>query len=191
MPPRRTQAAAPFSTDRSDEALLVQTGRGDPRAFDELVARHRERVIGLISRMVGSEGAEDIAQEAFVRLFRAASRYRPSARFTTYLYRLVANLCIEESRKRARSHSTAMGAADDLGGSRPSTESEYLDRETARQIEAALARLPESQRLAVVLCRFEGRSYREIAEVLGVTEKSVEALLYRARQTLARELLER
>jgi len=186
--PPRARADATLCRPGSDEQLLVAAGQGEAAAFDELVARHRERVIGLVSRMVGAEGAEDVAQEAFVRLYRAAHRYRPSARFTTYLYRLVANLCIEEGRSRSRNRMDPVGSGEDLGTARASAEAEFLERETARQVDRALAKLPESQRLAVVLCRFEGRSYRQIAQVLGVTEKAVEAMLYRARQTLAREL---
>jgi RNA polymerase sigma-70 factor, ECF subfamily len=172
----------------SDEALMAAAARGDRDAFNLLVERHRDRVVALVCRFLGSDESEDVAQEAFLRLYRSRERYRPTARFTTFLYRLVANLCIEEGRRRRRRPRSGEAEHEAVarGGDEP--ERIALERETSERVRGALAKLPENQRLAVLLCRFDGRTYREIAEVLGVSEKAVEAMLYRARQALAREL---
>jgi len=174
--------------DLSDEALMVRARAGSRDAFDELVTRHRGRVLAIAHRFLGpSDDAEDIAQEAFLRLYRARERYRPSARFTTFLFRIVANLCIEKGRKRKRQPS--LEALDDRMPGPRSDEPEVvaLERETVRRLRGALQRLPEKQRIAVILCKYEERSYREVAQALGCSEKAVETLLYRARQTLAAE----
>jgi RNA polymerase sigma-70 factor, ECF subfamily len=172
----------------SDEDLMARAVSDDRDAFDELVTRHRARVLGIVHRYFdGPEDAEDLAQEAFLRLYRARRSYRPSARFTTLLYRIVVNLCIEESRKRRR-RPTQAWLADESAGGGEEPEQVALSREADRRVRAALERLPEKQRMAVLLARYEGQSYREIAEALDCTEKAVEAMLYRARQTLWSEL---
>ncbi len=173
----------------TDEELMARAARDDRAAFDALVLRHRDRALAVAARYLPSaEEAEDVAQEAFLRLYRARRSYRPSARFTTFLYRVVANVCIEEGRKRRRRPRTGPLPDEPRVASRDGPEREVLDGETARRVQAALERLPANQRLAVILCRYEGRSYREIAEVLECSEKAVEAMLYRARQALWREL---
>jgi RNA polymerase sigma-70 factor, ECF subfamily len=185
----RLSGATDCTALASDEHLMVRAASDDRQAFDELVTRHRGRVVGMVRRHFdGAEDAEDLAQEAFLRLYRARRGYRPSARLTTLLYRIVANLCIEEGRRRRRRPVQAPLVEDsaEAGGEQP--EQAALSRDSSRRVRAALDRLPEKQKLAVLLARYEGRSYREIAETLDCTEKAVEAMLYRARQTLWSEL---
>jgi len=178
--------AAPSHTD---EELMLRSAAGDRAAFDDLVTRHRERVTALARRYVrAQDDADDVAQEAFVRLYRSRQRYRPDAKFSTFLYRIVVNLCIELSRKQKRRPSVDAEEADPSGPRSGEPERVVLQRDLVGRVKNALQRLPDKQRTAVVLCRYEGRSYREIAEVLGCTEKAVEAMLYRARLTLSAEL---
>lgn len=183
----------PDATDRgmpvSDEDLMVRSASDDRGAFDELVARHRARVLGMVHRYFDApEDAEDLAQEVFLRLYRARRGYRLSARFTTLLYRIVVNLCIEESRKRRRRPAQTRLADDSGAAGGEDPEHVALSRDSSRRVREALDRLPEKQRIAVLLARYEGRSYREIADTLDCTEKAVEAMLYRARQALWSEL---
>jgi len=168
---------------------MLRSAAGDRAAFDDLVTRHRERVIALARRYLAAhDDAEDVAQEAFLRLYRGRERYRADAKFSTFLYPIVVNLCIEQSRKRKRRPAAEAAGEEPSGPRSMEPERVALQRDLTARVKGALQRLPENQRIAVLLCRYEGRSYREIAEVLGCTEKAVEAMLYRARQTLSAEL---
>lgn len=169
----------------SDEALMLDAGRGDMAAFEKLVARHERTALGVAYRFLGDHHeAEDVAQEAFLRILDAAERYVPTAEFTTYLYTVVSRLCMDGARKRSPVYlddppePSLAPAAADLAGS----------RERDREVRAALDRLPARQRMAVVLRHFEGLDYAGVARAMGVSTKAVERLLARAREALARTL---
>jgi RNA polymerase sigma-70 factor, ECF subfamily len=173
-----------------DAELLVRSASGDRQAFDELVTRNRQEVLNLIYRYVADRTeAEDLAQEAFVRLYQARRRYRPTARFRTFLHRLVVNLCLNEARRRRRRPTQPLADLELAPASPAAGPDQSLQQaELSRQVAAALQQLPESQRMAVILSRFEELSYAEIAETMDLSVKAIEALLYRAKQGLLREL---
>lgn len=177
-----------------DTELMVRFSEGDDDAFVQLTERHRKRVLNIAQRFVGDRAtADDIAQEAFVRVHQARGRYRPTSKFSTWLYQIVANLCLNEMRRRKRRPAWLWGGAEDspqeqAPGAGPNPEESYQRGELSRAVHEALARLPEKQRMAVILNRFEELSYEEVASVLGCSVGAVDGLLSRAKATLRREL---
>lgn len=179
-------------TDATDEELMLRTGNGDRAAFSELVRRHLDRAVSVAQRITRSRGdAEEIAQEAFVRVWTKAPGWRASegefrgARFSTWLYRVVVNLSIDRRRR------PQTGALEEAGDPADPGETALQSLERARlsaQVAAAVASLPERQRAALTLCFYEGLSNREAAEILSLTPGAVESLLVRARRTLRQVL---
>lgn len=168
---------------RSDEELMSDVAEGDLAAFEQLVCRHQAAAWNAAFRLLGNvHAAEDVSQEAFLRILRAAPRYRPTATFRTYLYRIVTRLCRDRHRRRAPS----FGDTPDPPTSRDvSPEAGSASREEARLVREALASLPPRQREAVVLRYYEGLGHDEISHVVGTSRKGVERLLSRARAALA------
>ncbi len=178
-----------------DIALMRRIGAGDHDAFAELVGRHQNAVVGTVAKMLGNAtDAEDISQQVFMRIWRHAKRYRPEAKFTTYLFTITRNLVFNETRRRSRKkevssderQETSNATISDSPDRQP--DAELLQAEMRRAVDAAIAKLPDAQRLAVVLRRYEQMPYEEIAEVLGITVSAVKSLLFRARTTLREAL---
>ena len=169
-----------------DAALMLAFQRGDAAAFRTLFERHARAMVAFCHHFVRDGArAEELAQDVFVKLHQAADRYRPTARFRTFLYRIASNHCLNELRRGeygARRASAGEAPADP--DALPSTAANPEDVAHAAALERAvtelLARLPEKQRLALVLCRLEGLSYEEIAEVLGTSLSAVKSLIHRA-----------
>jgi RNA polymerase sigma-70 factor (ECF subfamily) len=181
-----------------DTKLMLDFCSGDASAFRELVKRNSAVVFKLACRYVGDPSdAEDAVQDVFMRVYGAAEDYRPSAKFTTWVYRITVNVCLNRLRS-TRSHPVlsldAMTAETnepviDMADTTVLPSSSRLERqELEAKIRVALAGLPESQRTAVLLRRFEEMSYDEIAEVMQTTVPAVKSLLARARQTLKSSL---
>jgi RNA polymerase sigma-70 factor (ECF subfamily) len=183
------------------EDLMAAVASGDRFAFEILVRRHQDMVLNIVYRFIGNRtDAEDLAQEVFIRVWEAAGRYRPTAKFTTWIYRITANLCINElksARRRKRlqfslSHEKRGGWTDEhpafYAEKVRSPEELLLDEEQKRLILAALQSLSDNQRMALVLKRYEGLSYAEIAQVLGKSVPAVDALLVRAKRNLRKKL---
>lgn len=171
----------------ADEELMRQTAAGDLTAFNKIVLRYQETAWRLASRFLGGPAeAQDIAQEAFIRIFEAAPRYRPTASFTTYLYRVVLRLCMDSSRKKRPAVTDAVA---DTACSAPDAAQRMVARECDAVVRAAVMRLPRRQRSAVVLKEYCNLSYAQIAEILSASTKSVERLLARARSVLAKKLI--
>lgn len=172
-----------------DQQLVARLADGDTRALGELVNRHQQRVLSLSYRMLGRwDQAEEAAQESFIKVFRAAKQYRPEALFTTWLYRIVVNQCLDMRRKAARGpHSVDPESFNRLGH----VQADALQaQERIDLVQRAVAELPEAQRAALVLHRFEGESIRQVAQVLGRSESAVESLLVRAYAGLRIKLAE-
>lgn len=180
-----------------DFALMKRIGAGDHDAFRELVERHQDPVIGTVAKMLGNTSdAEDIAQQVFLRIWKHASNYRPDAKFTTYLFTITRNMVFNETRRRGRKKEVSSDAREEDSnryiGESPDRQpdAELLQRELQHAVDAAIAALPESQRMAVILRRYEQLSYEEIADTLDLTVSAVKSLLFRARTAL-RESLDR
>ena len=166
----------------SDEELMSEVAQGDLSAFEQLVRRHQASAWNAAFRLLGNaDDAEDIAQEAFLRILRAAHRYQPTAAFRTYLYRIVTRLCRDHRRKASPSSCPNPDAETSQA---PSPEACAAAREERRAVQEALASLPVKQREAVVLRYYESLSYDEIGEVTGNSRKGVERLLARGRAAL-------
>jgi len=190
-PPGRTPE------DAEDIRLMELIGAGDDRALEQLVERHQRLVIGTVGRMLGSGAdAEDIAQQVFVRVWKNAKRYEPRAKFTTWLLKITRNLVFNELRRRSR-HPQVPLQSESEEEERPlkdehavAPDASLLQHELQEAVDAAIANLPETQRMAVILRRYEELSYEEIAESLDQSVSAVKSLLFRARTEL-RESLKR
>ncbi|CAA9241052.1 MAG: RNA polymerase sigma factor RpoE [uncultured Chthoniobacterales bacterium] len=183
--------------DSEDVRLMQQVSGGDMLAFEQLVERHQTLVAGTVGRMLGSNAdVEDVAQQVFVRVWKSAKRYEPRAKFTTWLLKITRNLVFNEMRRRKRHaliplQSEPDGEEMQLKDEHGQTpDASLLEGELQGAIESAIGELPESQRMAVVLRRYEELSYEEIAAVLDQSVPAVKSLLFRARTEL-RERLKR
>jgi RNA polymerase sigma-70 factor (ECF subfamily) len=190
----------PMTSSDADAELMLRVKNGDTDAFRELVERHQRAVINTIYRAIGDRWeAEDLAQRVFVQVFRSAKRYKPTAKFTTWLHTIVHNTVRNEYRRRSRRAAESLDAMQNPTASDPPSVEiadaraqnparEVAERELQQKIRAAIQQLPDAQRTAVILCRFEGCSYEEIAKILGGSASAVKSLLHRARETLKNEL---
>ena len=188
------QATKKDETD-IDHALMASVAKGDQRAFRQLVERHQNAVVGTVTKMLGNASdSEDIAQMVFIRIWKHAGNYKPDNKFTTYLYTIVRNLVYNESRRRSRKRTISTDQREDEQHLHYPDDPAYqpdatlLDNELRAEIDAAIESLPETQRLAVILRRYENLPYEEIAEVLDTSVSSVKSLLFRARTTLRETL---
>lgn len=174
----------------SDNELITAFQQGDESAFAALVDRYRTRVVNIAYRFLGDpDSAQDAAQEVFVKIYTSAKSFRPNAAFTTWLYRITANACVDEIRKRRRSKTESSNELPEfVSDSSTSPEEQVRLSELAREVRAAIAALPENQRMAVILQRYEELSYRQIADVLKTSIPAVESLIFRAKQSLKARL---
>jgi RNA polymerase sigma-70 factor (ECF subfamily) len=186
-----------MTSSDSDVVLMLRVKDGDHEAFRELIERHQRAVINVIHRAIGDAWeAEDLAQRVFVQIYRSASRYKPTAKFTTWMFTITHNTIRNEYRRRSRHAAESLDAltdSEETGVQLPDARAidparEVAERELQEHIHAAIQQLPEAQRTAVILCRFEGLAYEEIAEVLDCSVSAVKSLLHRARQTLKEQL---
>jgi RNA polymerase sigma-70 factor (ECF subfamily) len=180
-----------------DVRLMLQVRRGDAAAFAELVARYQNRLLTVLEHVVGSrEQAEDLAQDVFVRVFKARERYEPEAKFSTWLFTIANNVASNALRSRSRrrevgvpegngSDSTPM-ALDQLAKAASGfMPTRALDKaEQAEVVRQAVAALSERQRMALLLAKFEGMSYQDIAETMDLSVQAIKSLLSRARVNL-------
>lgn len=178
-----------------DAEMMLRVKRGDREAFAVLVDKYKQPVINLAYRTVQDlTEAEDLAQNVFVQVFKSAPRYEVTAKFSTWLFTIARNLCLNELRRRARHPAESLDATapdhedqplrqieDRKGFSAPDA---LLHCELADKIEEALARLPEKQRTAILLCRQEECSYDDIAAILECSVSATKSLIHRGRETL-------
>jgi len=167
---------------------MRRIGRGDREALGVLAVRHQGRVLGVAYRTIGDRAAaEDVAQETFLRIWLSADRYKPKAKFTTWLYRVVVNLCLDALKKRAKDRTVSV--VRELEGVEDAAARSQR-RELAGEVGSAVAALPDRQRVAVVMHRFSGLPLTEIAEVTGWSLPAVESLLVRGYASLRKSLQE-
>jgi RNA polymerase sigma-70 factor (ECF subfamily) len=185
---------------RSDVQLMLDVKAGDQVSFELLLRKYRAPLINFLYRMVGDPGlAEDLAQEVFLRVYRARAQYAPSAKFTTWMFRIATNVALNARRDgRHRQMEISVDQPLENGESdagamevpdrRPGIESQLMDRDRAALIRRAVAALPEKQRVAVLLHKYQEMDYDEIARVLACSESALKSLLFRAYETLRVEL---
>lgn len=179
-----------------DFDLLAQFNAGSEEAFARIVEKHSGPLIAFLYRYTREQGAsEDLAQEAFLRLYKAAPDLKPGAKLSTILYKIAYNLAVDRARREKSRSSVRAGSLDEAAGAgrepedRGSAPDEiYAAARRSEEITACLAALPDTQQLALILKVYEDRSYTEIAEIMGVSVSSVESLLFRARQALSKKL---
>jgi RNA polymerase sigma-70 factor, ECF subfamily len=174
------------SRDAGDEELMQAVARGDLDAFEQVVLRHQHAAWSVAYRFLGdSMEAEDVVQDAFLKLLDAAPRYRPTASFRTYLYRILTRLCIDRTRKKRPVIAEHIPDAADPS---PGPIATLMARERDAQIRQVLDGLPSNQKTAIILRHYQGLSYSEIARVMETTVKAVEGLIGRARASLQSRL---
>ena len=181
--------------------LMKAVSAGEPGAFERLVTVYESRIKAAVARhIVDRASVDDLSQEVLLRLYRARDRYEPTARFETFLYRIIFNICVNHTQysRRRRHLAFRQGTEDDEPGVplpaddtalAPPREIELGER--ARLLHAAIGRLPENQRRALLLSRFEGLAYEEIAAVMDTSLQAVKSLLWRARENLRVDLSDR
>jgi len=183
----------------SDAAIMLRVAEGDETGFTYLAQKYHRPMIHFLYRMVGNHAvAEELAQEVFLRVYRARSSYRAEARFTTWLYRIATNLAVNHARdtKHERAAQTVYldapdeetGTTPDLADDDPSVEERMLRDERMAAIRRHVMALPERQRMAVLMHKYQGMDYRQIGEVLKLSESATKSLLFRAYQTLREKL---
>ena len=183
----------------SDAAIMLRVAEGDETGFTYLAQKYHRPMIHFLFRMVGNQAiAEELAQEVFLRVYRARGSYRAEARFTTWLYRIATNLAVNYARdtKNERTAQTVYldqpdpetGMSPDLADDEPSAEEGLLRDERMAAIRRHVMALPERQRMAVLMHKYQGMDYRQIGEVLKLSESATKSLLFRAYQTLREKL---
>ena len=179
--------------------LMERVAEGDAEAFGVLVGLHQHAVIGTCAKMLGNiDDAHDLAQQVFLRVWKSAPRYQPTARFTTWLFTITRNLVFNHTRSTGRASFVSIDAEGDgeneasrqvhEAASTTTPSDDALELELIGAIDEAIQRLPESQRLAVILRRYEDMTYEEIAETLDSSVSAIKSLLFRARNELRKHL---
>jgi RNA polymerase sigma-70 factor (ECF subfamily) len=182
-----------------DAALMLRVKQGDMGAFEQLVDKYKKPVMNVVFRMLrDATEAEDVAQNVFVQVHKSASRYEVSSKFSTWLFTIARNLCLNELRRRSRHPADSMDAAHPEQEDQPWQQFEdkktfsppetLLHGELEQKIEEALAELPENQRTAILLCRQDELSYEDIAKVLQCSLSATKSLIHRGRETLKQKL---
>jgi RNA polymerase sigma-70 factor, ECF subfamily len=185
----------------SDAAVMLRVAAGDEDGFNYLVQKYHRAIIHFLFRMVRNEAvAEEMAQEVFLRVYRSRESYRAEAKFTTWLYRIATNLAVNHARdtKHERSAQTIYldapdeetGSTPDVADDEPSVEQKLMRDERMAAIRTHVMELPERQRMAVLMHKYQGMDYRQIGDVLKLSESATKSLLFRAYQTLRDKLKE-
>ena len=188
----------PLQSD-PDAALMLRVKRGDRAAFAELVEKYKQPVMNFIFRSLRDEiEAEDLAQNVFLQVYKSRRRYKRAAKFSTWLFTIARNLCLNELRRRSRHPAESLDEPHAEHAEQPQRQYEdpaavsppekFLQVELAQKIEEALAELPENQRSAILLCRQEELSYEEISEILDCSLSATKSLIHRGRETLKEKL---
>jgi len=198
------QLPAVFAADsesESDANVMLRVKTGDQSAFDYLVQKYRRSMVSFMYRMArNSAAAEDLAQEVFLRVYRSRETYEPSAKFTTWLYRIATNLAVNHARDTRHERPEVQVSLDEpdedtgttleLPDGSLNAEQLMVRRERMLAIRQKVEALPEQQRLAVVMHKYQQMDYKQIAEVLKKSESATKSLLFRAYETLREQLKE-
>ncbi|MBU2567988.1 MAG: sigma-70 family RNA polymerase sigma factor [Elusimicrobia bacterium] len=191
-----------ISEDEDIKCMLAFRAGGDI-CFEKILKKYEKPLINFVYRFIGNKTeAEDIAQEVFLRVYKSKNKYEPRAKFSTWLYRIAANICIDYRRKPANKLHASTDSLDkpivrdeneitsEIADASKNLQENILEQKLINEtIMSALILLPTNQRIALTLCVYENKSYREISEILGCSVSSVESLLFRSRQTLRKNWL--
>ena len=199
-PVMASQGSAHFA-GMEDSAIMLELSAGNLSGFDFLIQKYRRPIVNFMYRMVHNQAvAEELAQEVFLRVFRSRQTYRAEARFSTWLYRIATNLGVNHARdtRHERAASTVYldqadpvtGTTPDVADTTPGAEDSLLSRERMNAIRQHVMALPEHQRMAVLMHKYEGMDYRQIGDILKLSESATKSLLFRAYQTLREKLKE-
>jgi len=190
-----TTGPQPLSAAEQDVHWMRRVAVGDVEAFQGLIEAHQSRVVGTVAKMLGDDiDSEDIAQQVFIRIWKSAGRYQPTAKFTTWLFKITRNLVFNELRRRKRHPVTPLQQEEEEHFFQPadcgsmSPDASLLDSELNDAVQIAIDALPETQRMAIILRRYEEMPYEEIGEVLGLSVPAVKSVLFRARAELRQQL---
>ncbi len=194
-----TQRSTGDFAGMDDAEIMLKLSAGDMAAFDFLLAKYRRPIIHFMYRMVHNEAvAEELAQEVFLRVYRSRETYRAEARFSTWLYRIATNLGVNHARDTRHERTaytvyldepdTESGSTPDVADLTPSAEANILRRERMAAIREHVMALPERQQMAVLMHKYEGMDYKQIGDVLKLSESATKSLLFRAYQTLREKL---
>jgi RNA polymerase sigma-70 factor, ECF subfamily len=194
-------AAAGGNRVETDADVMLRVKAGDDSAFEYLVQKYRRPMVNFMYRMAhNAAAAEDLAQEVFLRVYRSRAGYEASAKFTTWLYRIATNLAVNHARDTRHERPENMASLDepdqetgttmDVPDAAPSAEQNILQRERLAAIRQRVQALPERQRMAVVMHKYQQMDYKQIADVLKLSESATKSLLFRAYETLREQLKE-
>ncbi|MEO8726968.1 MAG: sigma-70 family RNA polymerase sigma factor [Acidobacteriaceae bacterium] len=189
------------ATAMDDAEIMLRVGAGDDSSFDVLIEKYRRPVIAFMYRSVHNQAvAEELAQEVFLRIYKARASYKAEAKFSTWLYRIATNLAVNHARdtKSERSAPTMnldqpdeeSGSLPDVADTHPTVEQEILRRERLAAIRDIVMSLPERQRMAVLMHKYQNLDYKEIGRVLNLSESATKSLLFRAYEALRERLKE-
>jgi RNA polymerase sigma-70 factor, ECF subfamily len=194
------RSAGPASLSAmSDAEIMLRVREGDDAGFNFLIEKYRRPIINFMYRMVHNQAiAEELAQEVFLRVYRSRETYRAEAKFTTWLYRIATNLGVNHARDTRHERAAQnvyldqpdpeTGTTPDVADARPGAEDEMVREERMRAIRKHVMALPERQRTAVLMHKYQGLDYKEIGAVLRLSESATKSLLFRAYQTLRERL---
>lgn len=182
-----------------DAALMLRVKRGDRAAFAELVDKYKQRILNFVFQRLRDEAeAEDVAQNVFLQVYKSRARYKQTAKFSTWIFTIAHNLCLNELRRRSRHPAESLDETHPEHEEQPPRQIEdksqipapddVLRGELARKIEEAVRELPENQRSAILLCREEELSYEQIAKILRCSLSATKSLIHRGRETLKEKL---
>jgi RNA polymerase sigma-70 factor, ECF subfamily len=197
----KAEAAGAIAGESTDAEVMLRVKAGDDAAFDFLVQKYRRQIINFMYRMAhNTAAAEDLAQEVFLRVYRSRSSYEASAKFTTWLYRIATNLGMNYARDTRHERPENImnldepdeetGQSPDLADKTPTVEEEIMRRERLKAIRQKVEALPERQKMAVLMHKYQQMDYRQIADVLKLSESATKSLLFRAYETLRTQLKE-
>jgi RNA polymerase sigma-70 factor, ECF subfamily len=200
-PPAEVTAASLPGEPVTDADIMLRVKTGDDSAFEYLVQKYRRPMVSFMFRMAhNSAAAEDLAQEVFLRVYRSRESYEASAKFTTWLYRIATNLAVNHARDTRHERPENMvnldepdsttGQTLDLADGTPTIEEDLVRQERLAAIRQKVQALPERQRIAVAMHKYQQMDYKEIAEILKLSESATKSLLFRAYETLREQLKE-
>lgn len=195
---RERPATAVALEQMSDADVMLRVKAGDDSAFDYLVEKYRRAIVSFMYRNARNQAvAEELAQEVFLRVYRSRHTYAAEAKFSTWLYRIATNLAVNHARDQRGRGNVSLDEPDaetgetlDVADAAPTAEQQLLRRERLAAIRRHVDALPERQRMAVLMHKYQGLDYREIGRVLGLSESATKSLLFRAYETLREKLKE-